>query len=75
MFDHDVTSWKIFKNCMKEISLNPPILQNGLIRFKNYKCFENKPIFFSEWYNFRMMFLEDMFHNTSTFFKTLDEFY
>lgn len=50
------------------------ILKNGLIKFQNYKCFENKPIFFSEWYNYGMMFVEDMLHNTGTFLKIQTNF-
>lgn len=72
-YDNVITSWKILRNCMNEISLNPPILTECLW-FNNYICIENKPIFFSEWYKNGIMFLEDILNNNGTFL-TLDEFY
>lgn len=73
-FYHNIiTSWKILRNCMNEISLNPPIFTECLW-FNNYICIENKPIFFSEWYKHGIMFLEDILNNNGTLL-TLDEFY
>lgn len=73
-FYHNIiTSWKLLRNCMNEISLNPSIFTECLW-FNNYIYIENKPIFFSEWYEHGIMFLEDIVNNNGTFL-TLDEFY
>lgn len=71
-FHNVITSWKIFRNCMKKISQNPPIFTECLW-FNNYICIKNKTIktFFFEWnwYKYGIMFLEDFLNNNDIFFK------
>lgn len=61
-----ITSWKMIRNCMNEISLNPHILTECMC-FNNFICIKNKPSC-SEWHENETMSLKDMINNDDSFF-------